>query len=173
MMNKLLCCSFILALVACSDSSVLSSQDRLIQVRAQPPVDIESIPKFSEQPIYVYSSRFKRSPFILESDFVANITAEESQTQSPNLSREKQSLELYEVSFLSMVGVLRNKDKIWGLVADPSGKVTKVELGSYLGKNFGEVASVDSDKITIIEKISDNKGRWFARPRLILMKEAK
>jgi Tfp pilus assembly protein PilP len=35
------------------------------------------------------------------------------------------------------------------------------------------VASVDSDKITIIEKISDNKGRWFARPRLILMKEAK
>ena len=70
-----------------------------------------------------------------------------------------------------MVGLVRNKSNLWGLVADQTGKLSKVELGSYLGMNFGEVTAIDSSKITIIEKISDNRGRWFARSRLIFMEE--
>ena len=172
-MNRLLCCLVVLATSACSDGGDLELQGRLSQVRAQPPADVAPIPRFSIQPTYAYSSRFKRSPFIPESEFKANITAEQSQALPPDLGREKQLLELQEVSLISMVGLVRNKSKLWGLVADQTGKVTKVELGSYLGKNFGEVTGIDSSKITIMEKISDNKGRWFARQRLIFMEEVK
>jgi len=172
-MNRLLCCSFILAASACSDGGESELQNRLIQIRGRPPVDVAPISGFLGQPIYTYSSRFKRSPFIPESEFKANVTAEQSQAPPPDLGREKQFLELQEVSFISMVGLVRNKSNLWGLVTDQTGKVSKVELGDYLGKNFGKVTGIDSRKITIIEKISDNKGRWFARLRLIFMEENK
>jgi type IV pilus assembly protein PilP len=170
-MSSWLPCFFVLAVSACSTGGESKLEERLSQVRGQQSENVAPIPRFSSQPIYTYSSRFKRSPFIAESEFKANVTAEQSQALPPDLDRKKQPLELKEVSLISMVGLVRNKSNLWGLVADQTGKLSKVELGGYLGMNFGEVTAIDSSKITIIEKISDNRGRWFARSRLIFMEE--
>jgi type IV pilus assembly protein PilP len=61
-------------------------------------------------------------------------------------------LQELDLSQLSLVGVVWGTDRARGLVMDPKGEGHVVELGTYVGKNWGRVTAITSDTVVITEE---------------------
>ena len=57
------------------------------------------------------------------------------------------------------------------LIEDPTGSVTRVRVGSYMGRNFGRVVEVSSDQIALVEIVPDGQDGWVERSRNISLAE--
>ena len=89
----------------------------------------------------------------------------------PDLMRVKESLELFDLPSLEMVGSMGIPGKLWGPVSDPTGTVSKVTVGDRIGKNFGQIIEVNETELVIVEKVSNGQGVWFSQSRSILVEE--
>lgn len=158
--------SIFLALVICSCSS--DNQDLLDtfeKVKARKGRPIEKIPEPKTVPKFTYPSHLKRrDPFFKYIKPSAHLARKNKpDVNAPNLKRPKQALELFKLKDLRMVGMLKRNGRTWGLISTPDGIVMKVTLGDYLGKNYGQVKSITSRGIRIVEKVK-KKDRWQKRP---------
>lgn len=70
-----------------------------------------------------------------------------------------------------MVGTLSKAGNIWGLVNDGEGRIHRVSVGDYLGKNYGKIVSIDQSEMKIQETVPDGKGDWINRPRTLAIDE--
>jgi type IV pilus assembly protein PilP len=59
-----------------------------------------------------------------------------------------------------MVGTLTMKSILWGLVKADDGTIHRVQVGHYMGKNFGKITSISIDKIELMEIVPDKPGSW-------------
>ncbi|MGB2247863.1 MAG: pilus assembly protein PilP, partial [Alcanivorax sediminis] len=57
----------------------------------------------------------------------------------------------------------RPGEPLQALIADPSGAVTRVRPGSYMGKNFGHVKEVSEGKVSLVEVVPDGRDGWVER----------
>ena len=144
-----------LLLCACS-----SSEDELTRyihdIKSRPPNPrrIEPIPEFKSLAKFVFPADDKRrSPF--------KPIQPESQTDfnSPNTNRPKQPLEAFPLDALKFVGILIQGSSIWALISQPGGLVTRVRVGDYMGKNFGQIILIKENKIDVEETVQLG-GRW-------------
>ncbi len=70
-----------------------------------------------------------------------------------------------------MVGTLQRDGKTWALVDDGQGRIHRVTIGDYMGKNHGEIVSITETQVDIVEVVPDGKGGWVERPRTLALKE--
>jgi len=89
----------------------------------------------------------------------------------PDFNRHKEELESYSLDTLRMVGTVKMKGVLWGLIKASDGTIHRVSEGNYLGKNYGRIIRILPDKIEIIEIIPDQPGTWREHQTSIALSE--
>jgi len=165
-----LCC--FLFLVGCSNSnSHQDLRDFISENKKRPPGKIEEPPKIQPYDSFVYDAYRLRSPF----DKPIVVSADDSLflasngNVSPDPARQKEALEQYDLSALSMVGTIRKNNALWALIRDPQGDVFRVKMGNYMGRNHGRIVQLFEDRIDLVEIVASGES-WLERPNVLELK---
>ncbi|MEO0442140.1 MAG: pilus assembly protein PilP [Pseudomonadota bacterium] len=168
---KALVVLLILGLAACSSSESHQDLREFIDENIKrPPGQIKEPPRIEPYEAFSYDAYRLRSPF----DRPVVIVSEQQIVVSnnnvkPDLTRQKERLEQYDLSSLSMVGTLTSNGQLWALISDPDGSIERVRRGNFLGKNHGRVIALSNNKIDIIEIVASGEG-WLERPNALELK---
>lgn len=158
---------FALLLSACSSSSDQQDlKDFMAEAKRRPQGQIDPLPPFQVYQPFTYSAMTLRSPFERPAP-VEKDAKKGGRTVEPDLTREKEYLENFNIASLNMVGTLTKAGKLWALIDDGQGKVTPVTVGNYIGKNFGKIISTDKMQLEVMEIVADGSSGWVERPRII------
>ncbi|RYY76687.1 MAG: pilus assembly protein PilP [Gammaproteobacteria bacterium] len=155
----------LLIVSACSSSSDQDLRDFMAETKRRPQGQIDPLPPFEVYQPFAYSAMTLRSPF--ERPAPVEKETKGGRTVEPDLTREKEYLEGFNIASLSMVGTLSRGGKLWVLIDDGQGKVTPVTVGNYMGKNFGKIISTEKSQLEIMEIVADGSSGWVERPRII------
>ena len=130
------------------------------QVLARKGGNIEPLPPIKPYEHYVYQALELglRDPF-------------KSFMEEAPETHNREELETYELDAMRMVGVLERAEDLWAIVQDQSGTVHRVQVGNYLGRNFGKVTNIQEDRIDVREIIKDSQGRWQERAASLALSE--
>lgn len=157
-------------LSGCSSSSGHGDLQNFIdETKARPAGRIEPIPTYPPYESFIYAAASMRSPFDKPIDIQRRVFAKSNSNVRPDFNRVKEHLEGFDLASLAMVGTLKRGGSLWALLRDPSGGISRVATGNYVGKNHGKVTSVDDTKIELIEIVSDGLDGWVERPRLLAL----
>lgn len=165
----LFCITF---LSACGGSSQHEDlQNYIRETKQRPSGTIDPLPAFRPYQPFSYGAMTLRSPFEPparaedKSELVSGVSV------APDLDREKEYLENFNIASLTMVGTLTKEGQLWALIDDGQGGVHTVTVGNYLGKNHGEIVAASRTQIEVMEIVSDGAGGWVERPRVIELQE--
>jgi type IV pilus assembly protein PilP len=161
-----------LALVGCGGSgSHTDLKEYIDQTMQQPKGQIDPLPPFTPYKSFSYGAVTLRSPFDPPvNEVVQMITGKRSDVQ-PDVNREKEYLEGFNLGALSMVGTLSRKGVLWALIDDGTGGIHRVTTGNYLGKNHGKIVVTADRQIELIEIVSDGADGWVERPKVLQLAE--
>ncbi|MDZ7685176.1 MAG: pilus assembly protein PilP [Gammaproteobacteria bacterium] len=137
-----------------------------VERRQYPP--IRPLPEFEPYQPFTYGAANLRSPF--EPPIVVPEPTEQqiaNRGVKPPQNHVKQYLERFDLSNLSMVGTLQQDNSMWALIEDAEGGVHRVQVGDYMGTNYGQIESINDSRVDIVEIVSDGQGGWLRRPRSI------
>jgi type IV pilus assembly protein PilP len=84
--------------------------------------------------------------------------------------RRKEPLEAVPMEEMAMVGVLNRSGRVVALV-NVSGLLHQVQVGNYLGPNFGRVTKITESEISVREIVQDSVGEWSERQTTLQLKE--
>lgn len=90
---------------------------------------------------------------------------------APNLNRPRETLELYDLEKLRMVGTLQRGKEVNALIRAPDGNLYRVKIGSYMGQNFGMVTSISETETSLKEIVEDSGGDWVERTSVLALDE--
>jgi type IV pilus assembly protein PilP len=86
--------------------------------------------------------------------------------------RSREPLESFPLDTMAMVGSLnRDGKRVALLKAD--GLLHQVQVGNYLGQNYGLVKQVDEQSITLREIVQDAGGDWIEHMTTLELQESK
>ncbi len=147
-------------------------------VQAKPKGKIEPLPTFEPYHSFVYQGASLRDPFVPLVRVVstlADVELDDSDGLQPDQNRPRSYLEQFAVDQLSMVGTIgkAENDFFWALVLDDNREIHRVKIGDYLGLDFGRVVAVSDQQLDLLEIISNGRGGWMQRPRIIELAEQK
>jgi type IV pilus assembly protein PilP len=138
--------------------------------KERPPGKIKSLKRYPPYKPYTYRAQQLRSPFTPPYVIEKKVLVASSNVK-PDLDRQKQRLETFEFSSLSMVGTVKQGEILWGLIRDPEGSIERVRMGYYLGKNNGKITNVTNQSIDVVEIVPNGSEGWLERPNVISIKE--
>lgn len=146
-------------------------QRYVTDVKARPSTPIEPIPPVRTYTPYEYEGLVARDPFISSTN---DGTEDQIETTSsagprPDFNRPREYLERFELDALEMVGTFARPDAEWALVRDPDDVVHRVAVENYIGKNHGQVTSIQPTEMELVELISDGAGGWLVREASIAL----
>lgn len=159
-------------LSGCSGGTGLPGlESRLEEIKARPRGRIEPPPEFKPIATYSYSAHKLRSPFSKPVDQTGAYIPDGRKVE-PDVGRPKEYLERFSLDALTMVGTIsRPGGTLQALIADPGGAVTRVQPGSYIGKNFGKVQAVSETKVRLVEIVPDGRDGWVERANSVSIGE--
>ena len=70
-----------------------------------------------------------------------------------------------------MVGTLSSGQQMWALIDDGEGGIHRVAVGSYIGRNYGEITRIDKQQLHVLETVPNDNGGWVYRQRLLIIVE--
>lgn len=145
--------------------------------RARPAGHIEPLPEYKPYESFVYEGASLREPFVALKPMQAVGTLEEKpeekNTLKPDSDRVKEYLEEFSLDDLVMVGTIsrRDSDTLWALVRDTERAVHRVSVGDYMGLDHGRIVAIEERKIEMVEIVSNGRGGWMKRPRVVALNE--
>ncbi|MCW8883857.1 MAG: pilus assembly protein PilP [Motiliproteus sp.] len=145
------------------------------ETRSAPAGKIEPLPEFKPYESFLYRATSLRGPFQPlvrievseeEEEFVKN-------DLKPDFDRPKEPLEAFKLEAMSMVGTIHMLDNgdLTALIKDGNGEIHRVQKGSHIGRNFGEIAQVNETQLDIIEIVPNGRDGWMKRPRNLVLVE--
>lgn len=153
-------------LQACTSGDMGDLESYIRKVNARQSKKIEPIPPPATPEIYKYSSAERVNPFepfVTEEPELEVNSALAGKIESEK-GRIKEELEFFPLDALRLVGTLEQNQNTWALVTAPDGAVHRVEVGNYMGRNYGKVQLVAEDHVELIEIVPDSLGSWQERP---------
>ena len=148
-------------LVSCGNNNFSDLNTYILEVKSQPKIAIEALPETKSIAPFVFNPEGLRDPFKALAQTGQNELVEPSSGGiQPDISRHKEDLEVFPLETLKMVGTLTMKSTLWGLVKADDGSIHRIQVGNYIGKNFGKIISISIDKIEIMEIVPDRPGTW-------------
>ena len=90
---------------------------------------------------------------------------------APVEGRIKEELERHPLDALRMVGTLEQGVDVWGVILSRDGTVYRVQVGNYMGQNYGKIIAILEDRIELEERARDSQGRWQIRDASIDLAE--
>jgi type IV pilus assembly protein PilP len=162
----------ILSLAGCTSGDQYADiRAFMSDVEAKPKGQIAPLPEFEPYQPFTYGAANRRSPF--EPPVVVPVKNEEQRRNigvKPPKNHVKQYLERFSLASLSMVGTLQQDNSTWALIEDNTGGVHRVQVGDFMGSQWGQIESIDDSRIDITEIVSDGASGWLRRPRTIELK---
>ena len=157
--NNSLC---LMLLTACGNNNFSDLNAYILEVKAQPKVPIEALPETKPVVPFVFNPESLRDPFValLPIGQTELLDTSSGGNIKPDISRHKEDLEAYPLETLKMVGTVTMKPTLWALVKADDGSVHRVQVGNYMGKNFGKITSISINKIELMELVHDKPGTW-------------
>lgn len=147
-------------LVACT--SDMSDLDRYIEETKKSNVGtVKPLPKF--EPYKSYEYRSERNPFVPLEVLARKKKAAEELPARIKKNRVPEPLESFPLDALVMVGILEQNGSRWGLIRDSDGKVHRVSVGNFMGKDYGEIVKVTPQTIELVETVKDSSDVWVDR----------
>jgi type IV pilus assembly protein PilP len=141
------------------------------RVKAQQKEDIPPVPVMEPYKTFVYAAAELREPF---TPTVIEIPEEDEPVIDngikPNEHRQKEVLEEFELSSLSLMGTLE-QDSLWALIRSPDGVIHRVKQGNYIGKNHGKIIAIMDSSLTILEIVKEIKGGYVERESMLSVAE--
>ena len=151
------------------------------EVLARPGGRIEPLPPIKPYERYLYQAadlglRDPFRSFLQQQDDVEEIQKPEDDPEQQKyateiLTHNREELETFELDSLRMVGILENNNELWGIVSDGAGIVHRVQVGNYMGRNFGKILNIQEDRIDLREIVKDSQGRWEERQATLALYE--
>jgi len=163
----ILVCAVFLA--ACSGEQHDDLQSYVNQVKSKQKGRVDPLPEVKPYATYTYSSHDLREPFT--SFALSDKEEQEENGLRPDINRKREALEAFPLDTLSFVGHLEKEGVRWGLISAPDTTVYRVQVGNYVGKNYGEILSINETAIEINEIIPNGLGGWVEREASISLSE--
>lgn len=92
---------------------------------------------------------------------------------APEMARRKEPLEAFPLDAMAMVGSMNKSGKPTALLTVDK-LLYQVQLGHYLGQNYGRITAISETSIQLREIVQDPTGDWIERmTSLELQEEAK
>ena len=92
---------------------------------------------------------------------------------APEMARRKEPLEAFPLDAMAMVGSMNKNGKPTALLTVDK-LLYQVQLGNYLGPNYGRITAITETSIQLREIVQDPTGDWIERTTsLELQEEAK
>lgn len=138
------------------------------EVENKPRGNIAPLPEFEAYQAFTYGAANQRSPF--EPPIIVPPKTKEQKANigvKPPKNHVKQYLERFPLSALAMVGTLQKDNDTFALIEDSQGGVHRVQVGDFMGDQWGQIESIEDTRIDITEIVSDGAGGWLRRPRTV------
>ncbi len=161
--SLLLCSVLVLSnLTACSNDDLSDLKKYITDVKARPKGTIEALPEIKPIEPFVFKPEGLRDPFksTSESEEAEEMAVSIGNGIRPDTSRRKEELEAFPLDSLRMVGTVVMKSNLWGLVKASDKTIYRVQVGNYMGKNYGKIIRILNDKIELMEIVPDKPGTW-------------
>ena len=157
------CIVFLTCLAGCGNDAFSDLNQYIAKIKAAPKGKIKPLPEVKEIESFIFNPNGLRDPF-------KPLVQPEQQNAVPELSpgggitpdsaRRKEEMESFALETMKMVGTVKMKSTLWGLVKTDDGTIHRVRVGNYMGKNYGKIIRISVDKIELMEIVSDKPGRW-------------
>jgi type IV pilus assembly protein PilP len=166
----------------CAGSDKSDLEQYIASVLARKGGQVAALPAIKPYERYLYSSADNglRDPFVATLDQEKKV---ETVGHFVDLQQEKfndeirthnsEELEAFELDTLRMVGSLQSDNALWAIIKDNTGTVHRVQVGNYLGRNFGKVLDIKEDRLELREIVKDSEGRWEERNASLALAEEK
>ncbi len=165
LMGGLISIGFVVGCSGKSDLTELQTYVDGVSGKKTPPPNL--LPEFKVFESEVYTSSRRRSPFAPPEVLEEQRQITMKQGPRPNMMRNREEMEFYPLESLKVVGTLRGTTGLWALIQAPLGFIHRVQVGNYIGQNYGKVAFIDESGIKITEFIPDGTGGWKKRPSFL------
>ncbi|WP_189444449.1 pilus assembly protein PilP [Salinicola rhizosphaerae] len=161
-----LTCALVIGLSGCGEADLDALQEHLDALRGKPQGKIAALPDMPAYTVAVYDQAARRSPF---EPAQAKSVAPVDTTPLPDADRPRQPLEAFELDSLSLVGTLSVGSQRSGLIEAPDGKVHRVFVGDYLGRDYGQIKTIEPRALALTETIRTEQGGWVERQQRLAM----
>lgn len=141
------------------------------ETKRRPSGQIDPLPPFVPYQSFSYGAMTLRSPFDPPVEDMQQLVLGKKSDLKPDLNREKEYLEEFNIASLSMVGTLAKDGILWALIDDGRGGIHRVTEGNYMGKNHGRIVAATNRQIDIVEIVPDGADGWVERPKALVIVE--
>ncbi|HTV87308.1 MAG TPA: pilus assembly protein PilP [Dyella sp.] len=149
-------------LAGCSGQSDL--HEWVAQEKAKRGAPIPPLPVIKTFETFIYNDQEKRDPFSASAD---ELNANNG--PRPDAGRVREPLEAFSLDSLKMVGTIGSGGSMEALIKDPGGVIHRVHANEYMGQNYGRITAISSDKVDLVELVSNGNGGWMERPASIAL----
>jgi type IV pilus assembly protein PilP len=165
--TRVVLCAAAMAMLAGCGNDMDELQAKVEQVKSAPGSGIEPLPEVKPYETYDYAAANQRSPF--EAGIPASANAPNA--IRPDSSRPREFLEQFSLDTLRMVGTVRLRGKLYGLLQTQDGLVHRVLPGNHVGQADGRITAIEEGKISLIEIVPDGMGGFIERPAGLALSE--
>lgn len=167
------CVVFMVSLSGCGSDDFSDLTRYIAEVKARPKEAIKPLPEIKVIEPFLFKPEGLRDPFKPLEQPEQNEGTDVSTASGikPDTTRRKEELEAFPLDGLKMVGTVNMKSNLWGLVKASDGTIYRVKVGNYMGKNYGKIIRIVSDKIELMEIVPDKPGTWREQPSSIALTE--
>jgi len=137
------------------------------EIKSAPGAGIEPLPEVKPYETFAYAAADQRSPF--EAGIPASANAPNA--IRPDQNRPREFLEQFSLDTLRMVGTVKLKGNLFGLVQTRDGLVHRVLPGNHLGQSDGRITGIEEGKISLTEIVPDGMGGFIERPAALALSE--
>lgn len=158
-MNKLITAILAMTTLAgCSGSNHDDIKSWMGDQEKQLKGKIELLPAAKSYTPVVYKAEV--DPFVIKEKLSLNELLKDR--YAPDLNREKEYLEEFNLEALKMVGTVVKDGQFYAMVADQNKVISYISVGNYVGQNHGKVTSVTEGEVLLEERIN-NSDQWVVR----------
>lgn len=162
-----------LLLGGCANNDMSDLKHYINIVKARPKGVIEKLPEITMVEPFLFQPDELRDPFrpLEQPEQTENTETTTGNGLKPDFDRRKEELEAFPLDGLKMVGTVDMKSTLWALVKASDNTVHRVHVGNYMGKNFGKIIRISTDKIELMEILPDKPGTWREQQTTVLLTE--
>lgn len=164
-----------LAVSGCSLSNEEEIHQWMASVRQGMRPTVTPVPEPKEFTPQSYESASKVDPFDAQKVQMAvarqAVLKASTSAIKPDLDRRREVLEGFSLDQIRMVGMMRNQAANVALL-EASGQLYKVQVGNYIGQNFGLITRVSETEVQLKEIVQDAAGEWVERTAKLMLQEA-
>lgn len=160
-------------LAGCGSDDFTDLNQFIAEVKSKPKSPIKPLPEIKVIEPFVFKGEDLRDPFkpLAQPEQTEAAAAATGTGIKPDTARRKEELEAFPLEVLKMVGSVVMDDNLWGLVKADDGTIYRVQLGNYIGKNYGKIIRISADKIELMEIVPDKPGTWREQQASLVLTE--